>query len=249
MENKEELQSILKKVKKCLALSKSANEHEAAAALRQAQKLMAMHGLSQADTALSEVNEAKTKARGSKRPAQWESHLAGICAHAFGCKLIHSQLIRQSAKPAGHWRYIGLGAAPELSAYAFTVLSRQIRRERALLIAAMPCSATNAEKTKRGDIYCDHYVASVWQAVEAFTKIDSTEKVLRAYMDKFLTLKKGELKPTVRGAQVDQWSQADYDAALAGQTAGRNARLHRPIDADAVPTILLEPCHRTGSNL
>ena len=237
--NKEELQSVLKKIKKCLALSKSANEHEAAAALRQAQKLMAMYGLSQADTTLSEVTEAKTKARGSKRPAQWESHLAAICANAFGCKLFHSQIIRIGTKPAGYWRYIGLGAAPELSAYAFTVLSRQIRRERALLIAQMPHYATNAEKTKRGDIYCTHFVASVWRAVEAFAQPEGTEDALNAYLNKFLTPNRTELKPTVRGAHADQWSQADYEAALAGQEAGKHARLHRPVDAASAPAMLV----------
>src|SRR5690348_8415840 len=39
----------MEKIRKCLALSKSANEHEAAAALRQAQKLMQMHDLDEND--------------------------------------------------------------------------------------------------------------------------------------------------------------------------------------------------------
>lgn len=42
-------EKAMDKIRKCLALSKSANEHEAAAALRQAQKMMAMHGLSEDD--------------------------------------------------------------------------------------------------------------------------------------------------------------------------------------------------------
>ena len=36
-------QKALEKIKKCLALSKSANEHEAAQALKQAQALMRLH--------------------------------------------------------------------------------------------------------------------------------------------------------------------------------------------------------------
>lgn len=38
-------EKALARIKKCLALSKSPNEHEAAAALRQAQKLMEAHGI------------------------------------------------------------------------------------------------------------------------------------------------------------------------------------------------------------
>jgi hypothetical protein len=38
-------EKAIDRIKKCLALSKSSNEHEAAAALRQAQKLMLAHGI------------------------------------------------------------------------------------------------------------------------------------------------------------------------------------------------------------
>ncbi len=42
----------LAKIKKCLALGRSTNPHEAAAAMRQAQKLMAEHGLNDTDVKL-----------------------------------------------------------------------------------------------------------------------------------------------------------------------------------------------------
>lgn len=42
-------EKALARIKKCLALSKSPNEHEAAAALRQAQKLMQAHGITEED--------------------------------------------------------------------------------------------------------------------------------------------------------------------------------------------------------
>lgn len=49
----------LEKIRKCLALSKSANEHEAAAALRQAQKMMSMHGFTDDDVGLIEFLSAQ----------------------------------------------------------------------------------------------------------------------------------------------------------------------------------------------
>ena len=52
-------EKILDKIKKCLALSKSANEHEAAQALKQAQALMEKHEVNAVDIALSEVSEQK----------------------------------------------------------------------------------------------------------------------------------------------------------------------------------------------
>ncbi len=51
-------QKVLDKIAKCLALSKSANEHEAAAALRQAQKLMVAHALTEEDVGLVEYVSA-----------------------------------------------------------------------------------------------------------------------------------------------------------------------------------------------
>ena len=47
-------EDALKKIKKCLALSRSANEHEAAVALRQAQHLMREHGLREQDVSLAD---------------------------------------------------------------------------------------------------------------------------------------------------------------------------------------------------
>lgn len=48
---------VLEKIKKCLALSKSANEHEAAQALKQMQALMREYGISDADVALSDIKQ------------------------------------------------------------------------------------------------------------------------------------------------------------------------------------------------
>ena len=53
-----ELDRIIDKVKKCIALSKSDNPHEAAAALRQAQALMRKHGIDEAGIAASEISAA-----------------------------------------------------------------------------------------------------------------------------------------------------------------------------------------------
>ncbi len=64
----------LKKIKKCLALSRSANEHEAAAALRQAQALMREHGLREKDVSLADVAEVKVKACSTAANA-WELRL------------------------------------------------------------------------------------------------------------------------------------------------------------------------------
>ncbi|MTD33973.1 DUF2786 domain-containing protein [Paludibacterium denitrificans] len=54
--------SAIEKIKKCPALAKSANEHEAAAALRQAQALMEKFGVEDDDILMSEVCKDHVKA-------------------------------------------------------------------------------------------------------------------------------------------------------------------------------------------
>lgn len=47
--------ALMAKIKKCLALAQSANEHEAALALEKARALMEEHGVSAEDLQLSDV--------------------------------------------------------------------------------------------------------------------------------------------------------------------------------------------------
>ena len=60
---------ILKKIRKLLALSASANEHEAAAALAKAQALMEEHELAERDVELADIETAAGRRRAAARPA------------------------------------------------------------------------------------------------------------------------------------------------------------------------------------
>ena len=68
---------ILDKIRKAMALSKSANEHEAAAALRQAHKLMELHGITNADIDAAEITDSLVRAGASVTPAEWEARVEG----------------------------------------------------------------------------------------------------------------------------------------------------------------------------
>ena len=76
-------QTALAKIKKCLELSKSANEHEAAQALKHAQHLMSKFGLTELDVSLAEVSEQYGKA--PKSAPSWHWRLVHLCGSAFGC--------------------------------------------------------------------------------------------------------------------------------------------------------------------
>lgn len=61
---------LLLKIRKCLSLAKSANEHEAAAALAKARELMEMHGISDDDLAMAEIEEATARSTRNVRPTK-----------------------------------------------------------------------------------------------------------------------------------------------------------------------------------
>lgn len=218
---------ILDKIKKCRAMSKSSNEHEAAIALRQMQKLMQEHNLSEGDVLAHLASEARAKAGARATPPGWESNLAQIVAEAFRCKIVFSRRWDGSA-----WAFIGCGAAPEIAQYAMTVLLRQLKRQRADFIVAKCKRLKPASKTRRADLYCEAWVAEVYRQVQSFSGADQdevSESAIAAYMDKHYA-KLDSLK--VRDRNDGRAPRGnDWDAIDAGQKAGKNARLNHGVSA------------------
>lgn len=224
---------IIDKIKKCLALSASSNEHEAAAALRQARKLMEAHGISDLDMQAAEAEERRAKSSVTAKPAAWESTLAHRVADAFGCRLIFAA--GYWARRA-EWMFIGCGAAPEVAQYAFTVLLRQVKRARAEHIKANLKRCKSATKTRRADLFCEGWVRSVAGKIAAFA---SSEKQSAA-IDAFVAVRYPELSNLVTANRNDGRKLRDheYGDLVAGGLAGRDAQLNRGMGGAAAPLAL-----------
>lgn len=112
---------ILRRIKKCLALSNSDNEHEAAAALRQAKRMMDKYGIdateaSAPDYEVHDLSVGKTK---KSRLTQAERALYSVVSRFFGCTLYSNK----------RWPVIvGVSPTPKIVEYAASVLLRQMRR-------------------------------------------------------------------------------------------------------------------------
>lgn len=156
--------NIIAKIKKCLALAKSSNEHEAAAALRQAQKLMQAHGISDLDIEHADVQEESARAGAFLKPARWEGALAGIVGTAFGCRTI---FMADPLAGVGRWKFVGVAPTAEIARYAFEVLFRQAKRARAHYIktALKRCTTTRA---RRADLFCDGWVGTATELIDRF---------------------------------------------------------------------------------
>lgn len=228
MENRD---SILEKIKKCMALAKSANEHEAAAALRQASKLMEMHQVSQAEMLAIGVSEVSAKAGVIARPSNWENRLAGFIAHVFGCRLIFREGFAQS-----HWVFVGISPANEVAAYSFEVLYRQARKARQDFMATHLKRFKKSNKVRRADLFSQGWVQAACCAVSPSSQPEGTAEAIRAYMDlKHSDLGKLESVDRNKGRSL---SYKDEMALDAGFSAGRNAQLHKGVGTTGAPLML-----------
>ena len=115
---------IIDKICKCLRLSESGNPNEAALALRQATRLMEIHGITDSQIMAADVSESATQAGQRYNPPFWALALAKLVADAFQCR----NLISRKYGRAPEFRFIGLGFRAEVATYSYTVLYRYLQR-------------------------------------------------------------------------------------------------------------------------
>lgn len=211
---------LLRKIRACLRLSTSANEHEAAAALRQARFLMDKHGISHAEALAGEVSEreAKTARRGEQLHNSM-SALIGLVERGFRCRSV----ITCGRGIAITVTFFGTGADAEVAAYAFDVLRRQmdaackhhIRRVRIIKV-----------REARGEAFRRGWVTAVRHLFPgAELAADLVEK-LEAYQSvRWSDLREGKSKEV----DLKRVPDRDYERGVA---AGRAAKLHNGLGGE-----------------
>ncbi|SCW55769.1 Protein of unknown function [Sphingobium faniae] len=212
---------LLSKIRKCLALAKSSNEHEAAAALAKARALMDEHDLSMDDIALSEIGEAKAKGTATQRPPLWETALCMTVRHALGCKVIIDADL--------HRIYIGPGPVPEIAGFAFTVLFRQLKAARQEYIRVHLKRCRPGRKRQRADVFCEAWARAVYSKVKALMPPVAANLLVDQYIAKRFG---GDL------ATVDNRSASTKGGRLEndywrGHQAGRKVDLSKGVGGSA----------------
>lgn len=221
--------SALRKLQACLRLAKSSEPHEASAALRQAQSLMAEYGLNEADAEASShaFNEAETRYGQEGMPAH-VSLLASIVAKAFGCVIVCSWK-RRTWRVGATVMFFGPPASVEVASYAFTVLRRQLERQTQRHTRRI---RKRVNKVARGAMFGLGWVRAVAEKLdERVLDIEQRESI-----ERFINQTIGE---TVKGKGRDVVGDRSYNIAdvLAGMRAGRQAELNPGLKGD-VPKAL-----------
>ncbi|WP_312679842.1 DUF2786 domain-containing protein [Stutzerimonas nitrititolerans] len=215
---------ILEKIKKCLEMAKGkgSNPNEAEIALRQAHKLMEAYNLEMGDVLASMAGEVTIEAGSDGTPPTWRIRLAHTCAHAFGTRMIITQMLKGHFDVVGAFIFVGCAAAPELSGYAYQVLERQLQKaRREFLSSPKNKRCERSTKVARGDHFANGWIDAVYHKVDEFAGVDdSIAEAIEAYMAKHhADLGKHEMKRRKLKAR-------DEGAAEAGYLAGKAAQLH-----------------------
>lgn len=213
------------KIKKCLALAKSANENEAAIALRQAQSLMREF---QPD--LLDIVEARCESKATKIPQAWEASLVLTIARAMQCKPIFSSGSSTWGIKAS-WTFIGVDPAPEVASYTFDVLYRQVTRSRKSFIeTALKRVTVKKNKVARADLFCEGWVDSVKRLITDLNievPANTSQRI-----EKHMGQSRGKLdsftpKDRNKGKAFNDRAANDYHA---GKQSGKSAKLNQAMN-------------------
>lgn len=208
-------EAIISKVKKCLALSKSANNNEAAVAFKMAQQLMEEHQITQVDVDISDVVETQVLMCRAQNPPTYIVSLANCVASAFGCKIIADCDWIQTRVS-----FLGMGAQSEVGAYAFDVLRRALTRGRKEFISTIPKRTKAANKTRRADAWCNGWVIAVTKKVRKLAVPEATEAMIAKWME--------EKHPDLETTEGRERKMTDKDLidAVRGYGEGEKQQLH-----------------------
>lgn len=214
----ERRKKLTEKLKKCMALSKSPEPHEAAAALRQAQKIMSELGITEDDLDGLEMADAVVKTREGFGRCRTMSALSNMLEDAFGVKAVFE------ANPGSanrlNVRYIGPRARVMLAEYAHKVVWRAMQSAWDDVLVTRPWMKGDGGKRQAFHM---GWLRSVKEKVEAIAPTESEERAIQRYCDRLY-----------RGGLVTQEAHKrkslDTSAYLAGVAAAADFSLHRPVE-------------------
>lgn len=219
---------LIAKIKKCLELARSANEHEAANALAMARRLMDEYGVDQSDIALADVAEDAAKGSGAISPARWELALLMTVARAIPVEPVGGAF--------GGWVFVGLSPAPEIAAYAFATLYRQLARARTdYMKTVLKRVQSKPRKTARADAFAEGWASALFSKIAALYPEQETDALVKAYIEKRFH----GLVPVKNRQSAANGVVANNDRT-AGYVQGLNVDLHHGVTSASAP-LSLEP--------
>lgn len=217
--------AAIRKVLACLRLGQSTNPNEAAAALRQARALMEKYGLTKADAIASEISavEAATGFRGGMIPQSLVA-LSVLVADSYRCQVVinTSRLVGKTTA-----QFYGGGADAQIAAYAYTVLSRQLRAAKSKHTVRI---RKRANRDRRGEEFALGWI----HAVRNLLPPAESDDALAQAIDRAIAAH-GNTQLT-SGKDLRKHGRASDNDFHRGYVAGKNEQLHPGVSGTSQPT-------------
>lgn len=223
---------IMDKIIRCLALSKSSNEHEAATALRQAHALMEKYNISAKDIELSDIKFKASNTRSAMRPPVYQIALANMIAKLFGCQ----NYMGNGTGDRSHIRvmcFVGLEIHSDIASYSYDTLFRQLKQARQAYIKTELKRVRLAKnKAARADAFCLGWVVTVRRLVEKLVPLSTDMAPIERAMRQELDLKTTNGVDRVSKSKVRTGTNDFHN----GLVAGKDAQLNHGMKTDAHQT-------------
>ena len=219
-----ENEDIIRKISKCLALSRSSNSHEAALAIERAHALMKKYAITRTDVELAEISGHRAAAGNAQNPPGHVCILAQMVKKAFGCDAVFDpEWVFDRC--FNHVEFIGFGPNPEIAAYVFSVLLRQLERGRRAYLKTLSKRMKRSNKSKMAANWAEGWVLAIYRKVREATISESDRDLLDAWKERrFGSLEKSKARRAqklgIRGAR----------AYFSGADAGGKVQLHKAMN-------------------
>lgn len=223
------ISSIIEKVQKLLALSKSSNANEAATAAALANKLIDQYRLSEADIHQESDDpliEDSNTIYETGRIVPWKNNLVVALAKHYGCA-IYNSLTFPNGRKVSHYKLIGRQSDIQITNYMFSWLTMECQR------------LSEQEAHGKGRVfvssYCQGFVRGVIEQLNqsrkeaqstatssAIIKIDAREQDAKDFMNSKYNLKNYKTHSAAR---------IDPSAFNAGMNRGKSIHLGGAVSA------------------
>ena len=231
MVSKEERARIIARIKKCLALGKSSEPHEAAAAIRQAQKLMEKFGI-EADDVEGDVITSELVITPEPPKRKYPMYIIGIyqaVANAFGVSAIF-ETTRKYGRSGHDWdfdlrlgvRYFGTGNSAMMAKYTHEVMWNAMMKAWRQHQKAMWREAMPGER----QAFWLGWLAAVDRTIQNFARPEGHSERLKKAMDEFA----GFDLPDAETNKMDMTDPAMRNMLRTGHAAGSEFSIHRPME-------------------
>jgi hypothetical protein len=248
--DEKKLERAIRKIKHCLALAQSANENEAATALRQAQALMREYRLTEMDVKLSDVGEVESDLHRAKRRPAWDQQLSIAVADAFNCTTLRRRKWSSAKEQVIECAtFVGVSPAQNIALYAYESLHRKLTQARKEYCSAVRSGIRRSEYS--AETAGDHFaLAWVWEVQSKLKALAPQDDDLagqpgtgqglvaiqaqdKALISEFLATQ------DIRESRKRKGVELDMNAQIAGMLAGSKVELHAGIARGGDRTLAL----------